>query len=198
MKIVTICISLLAFVPAAHATHLLVYGDSLSAAYNMPIDAGWVALLASDLEGEHQVSNASITNESSGRGLARLPQTLEALNPDVVLLELGAVDGLRGQSLAMIRKNLEQMITLIEASGARVLIGGIRIPANYGPRYTDSFRNLYEDIAAERGLPFVQLYIESIGYNPELMQRDGVHPREEAQPMVKEHVKEFLVSEGII
>jgi acyl-CoA thioesterase-1 len=127
-----------------------------------------------------------------------LPQTLEALNPDVVLLELGAVDGLRGQSLAMIRKNLEQMITLIEASGARVLIGGIRIPANYGPRYTDSFRNMYKDIAAEHGLPFVQLYIESIGYNPDLMQRDGVHPREEAQPMVKDHIKEFLLGEGII
>ncbi len=120
------------------------------------------------------------------------------VEPDVVLLELGAVDGLRGQSLAMIRGNLDKMITLIENSGARVLIGGIRIPANYGPRYTDSFRSMYEDIAEERGLPFIQLYIESIGYNPDLMQRDGVHPREEAQPMVKDHVKKFLLSEGII
>ena len=198
VKIVTICISLFAFAPSAGATHILVYGDSLSAAYNMPIEAGWVALLARDLKGEHRVSNASITNEGSGGGLARLPQTLAALEPDVVLLELGAVDGLRGQSLAMIRGNLDKMITLIEDSGARVLIGGIRIPANYGPRYTDSFRSMYEDIAEERGLPFIQLYIESIGYNPDLMQRDGVHPREEAQPMVKDHVKKFLLSEGII
>ena len=198
MKIVTFCICLFAAPPSAHAIHLLVYGDSLSAAYNMPIEAGWVALLATDLDGEHQVSNASITNESSGRGLVRLPQTLEALNPDVVLLELGAVDGLRGQSLALIRKNLNNMIDLIEASGASVIVGGIRIPASYGPRYSQSFRSLYEDIAQERGLPFIQLYIESIGYNPDLMQRDGVHPREEAQPMVKDHVKEFLRSEGII
>ena len=191
-------ICLLLASPAVRATHLLVYGDSLSAAYNMPIEAGWVALLARDLDGKHRVSNASITNESSGRGLVRLPQTLEALNPDVVLLELGAVDGLRGQSLAMIRKNLEQMIALVEESGARVVVGGIRIPANYGPRYADSFRNMYRDIAEQHDLPFIQLYIESIGYNPDLMQRDGVHPREEAQTQVKDYVKEFLLSEGIL
>ena len=107
----------------------------------------WAKMLfAKDLDGEHRVSNASITNESSGRGLVRLPQTLEALDPDVVLLELGAVDGLRGQSIALIKKNLNQMIDIIEESGARVIIGGIRIPASYGHRYTESFKKLYSEI----------------------------------------------------
>ncbi len=174
---------------------LLVFGDSLSAAYQMQESEGWVSLLATKVSEENhpwRVVNASVSGETTSGGLARLPAVLAAHNPDVVILELGGNDGLRGMPIDSIRGNLLQMIDMIEATGAQIVLAGIQIPPNYGPRYTEPFTRQFEEIAAERELVLIPFLIDGIPQKPELMQDDGIHPTAEAQPLVLQNVWPYL------
>jgi acyl-CoA thioesterase-1 len=174
---------------------ILIFGDSLSAAYRMDENQGWVALLSNRIEHKqlpYEVINASVSGETTTGGLARLPAVLAANAPEIVVLELGGNDGLRGMPVSSIRDNLLQMIELIESSGATAVLAGIQIPPNYGPRYTEPFTRLFEEIAAERELVFIPFLIDGIPQDPELMQDDGIHPRAEAQTLVLNNVWPFL------
>tara|TARA_R110002072_G_scaffold301164_1_gene480170 strand:- start:32652 stop:33326 length:675 start_codon:yes stop_codon:yes gene_type:complete len=175
---------------------ILVFGDSLSAAYRMDEADGWVALLQERLKHEeldYHVVNGSVSGETTAGGLARLPAVLKSSKPDLVLLELGGNDGLRGLPVRTIRQNLRQMIELSQAAGARVLLTGIQIPPNYGPRYTEPFYAQYEELAGEYGLTLIPFLLEGIAENSALMQDDGIHPTAEAQPMIVDNVWPVLI-----
>lgn len=170
---------------------LMVFGDSLSAAYGINEEEGWVTLLANKLRNDqwpYRVVNGSISGETTTGGLARLPAMLDSYQPEVVILELGGNDGLRGLPLEILKSNMLIMISLIEEQGAEILLTGIQIPPNYGPRYTEPFYKLYEELAAEKNLALVPFLIEGIPQQPELMQNDGIHPRAEAQYMILDNV----------
>jgi acyl-CoA thioesterase-1 len=185
-----VCLS--AYINVAQAKHLMIYGDSLSAAYGLQLDQGWVSLLADDLSADHRVSNASISGETSIGGLARLPETLKELNPDIVFIELGANDGLRGYPINKIKENIGTMIDLVKASNAQAVLAGISIPASYGPRYVDQFRSLYRQLAEEREVPFINLYLEEFVTTPGLIQADGLHPTAIGQPLIRDSVISFF------
>ncbi len=176
---------------ADSAYTLMVFGDSLSAAYGIEESQGWVELLARKLDDEgypYQVINGSVSGETTTGGLSRLPAMLDSYQPNLVILELGGNDGLRGLPLKAIRDNLVAMVELSREAGAEVMLAGIQIPPNYGPRYTAPFYQQYADIAAELKLPLVPFLIDGIPQQPELMQNDGIHPRAEAQGMILENV----------
>jgi len=166
---------------------ILVMGDSLSAAYGIRPEQGWVALLTQRLQAEgygYQVINASVSGETSSGGLQRLPRALQIHQPAMVILELGANDGLRGLPLAETRANLTKMVQLSQAAGARVLLVGIRIPPNYGPRYANEFADLYPEIVKRYHLPLVPFLLEKVALDPTLMQEDGLHPNARGEPLV--------------
>jgi acyl-CoA thioesterase-1 len=171
---------------------ILVWGDSLSASYRMDEQQGWVALLQERLtaEGLHDwhVVNGSVSGETTAGGLARLPAMLASSSPDIVILELGGNDGLRGLPVPTIRENLVQMIELSQGAGARVLLSGIQIPPNYGPRYTGPFYAQYTELAQQYGLALIPFLLDGIAENAEFMQDDGIHPTAEAQPLIVEIV----------
>lgn len=175
---------------------ILVWGDSLSASYSMDEQQGWVALLQERLmaEGLHDwhVVNGSVSGETTAGGLARLPAMLASSSPDIVILELGGNDGLRGLPVPTIRENLVQMIELSQGAGARVLLSGIQIPPNYGPRYTGPFYAQYTELAQQYGLALIPFLLDGIAENAELMQDDGIHPTAEAQPLIVEIVWPLL------
>lgn len=173
------------------ADPLLVLGDSLSAAYGIPPESGWVHLLRSRLQQEvpaRGVVNASISGETTAGGLARLDKLLREHQPYLVILELGANDALRGLPLSVPRENLTRIIAMSREAGARVLLVGIEIPVNYGPQYRDGLRNLYRDLAAEFNVPLVPFLLEGVALDPAMMQEDGLHPTAAAQPRVLENV----------
>ncbi len=175
----------------ASAHTLLVFGDSLSAAYGISQERGWVNLLQQKIAEKKipiQVINASVSGETSTGGLARLPAALEAHKPELVILELGGNDGLRGLPIALLKRNLQSMIDLIQATGAMVVLTGIQIPPNYGPRYTEPFFAIYADLAKENQLALVPFLIDGIPQQPQLMQNDGIHPKAEAQAMILDNV----------
>src|SRR5690554_5065011 len=185
------------------ANTLLVVGDSLSAAYGIPQSEGWVSLLEQELEQRNsrlRVVNASISGETSSGGLQRLPRLLADYRPDLVLLELGANDGLRGTPLQVMEQNLRRMVELSQAAGAEVILIGIRIPPNYGPQYTQRFYSIYPDLAQEYQLPLVPFLLEGVALKPQLMQSDGLHPTAAAQPILLQtvwpHLVPLLQSEG--
>jgi acyl-CoA thioesterase I len=176
---------------------ILVWGDSLSAAYRMEEPQGWVALLQNRLAEQGvswQVVNGSVSGETTAGGLARLPAMLESTGPDIVILELGGNDGLRGLPVPAVRNNLTRMIELSLEAGARVLLAGIQIPPNYGPRYTGPFYAQYRELAEQYGLPLIPFLLEGIADNPAFMQDDGIHPTAEAQPMIVDIVWEPLLA----
>lgn len=179
------------FTPAKAHT-VLIYGDSLSAAYGMAQEKGWVARLKQQIQPQHSVVNASISGETTGGGLARLPATLVEFQPDIVFIALGGNDALLGQPLPSIKNNLYQMINLVRDSGARPVLAGIAVPPSYGPRYLEQFRKMYVTLARETDVAFFDLYIESIANNPSLMQADGIHPNEQAQSQIQQRVAKFL------
>ncbi|WP_322974125.1 arylesterase [Larsenimonas rhizosphaerae] len=178
---------LLTSMPASAQT-ILVFGDSLSSAHNMPEDKGWVHLLQQRLGNEDKVINASISGETTSGGLARLPRTLKQTDPDIVLLELGGNDGLRGLPPRQINDRLDQMIQMIRDYPAKVGILGIMIPPNYGPQYSDAFKNIYPELAEKYGLPLKPFILDNIAFNDDLMQKDGIHPNAAAQPTVLDNV----------
>lgn len=174
---------------------LLVYGDSLSASYGIEEEQGWVNLLKIKLLSEKwavDVVNGSVSGETTTGGLARLPAMLDSYQPEILILELGGNDGLRGLPLDLMRENLAAMIDLAKASGAEVILTGIQIPPNYGPRYTAPFFATYSALAKQKSLPLVPFLIEGIPQQPELMQNDGIHPRAEAQSMILDNVWPIL------
>lgn len=191
-SIILLALFLLTAIPAvAQQRNLLVWGDSLSAAFGISEEQGWVQLLSERIEREYpsfRVINGSVSGETTTGGLERLPAMLAEYRPELVILELGGNDGLRGIPVEAIRDNLAAMIRLIESDGGRVLLAGIRIPPNYGPRYTEPFHENYFSLAEEFELPLLPFLIEGIPENPELMQNDGIHPVEEAQPTILENV----------
>lgn len=192
----TALLILLGAVPLhATPTTLLVLGDSLSAAYGIPTEAGWVALLQQRLHRTHPdmgVVNASISGETTLGGLTRLPALLAAHHPHILLLELGANDGLRGLPLTEMRDHLTQIITLAQQQGATVLLIGIQIPANYGRRYTQAFSQIYTDLAQQWQLPLLPFLLEGVADRPEWMQSDQLHPTAAAQPHILDRVWEVL------
>lgn len=163
-------------------------GDSLSAAYNMELDAGWVHLLSQRIAPQHQVINASISGDTSAGGLARLPDALGRYKPDIVILELGANDGLRGLSLQQLQQNLTEMIELSQNSGAEVLLAAMQLPPNYGPFYTNRFHQIYRDLETSHQVALVPFLLDKVGGVAELIQADGLHPNEKAQPIILENV----------
>ncbi len=166
-------------------------GDSLSAAYGLPAEQGWVSLLEQELTQRRlaeRVINASISGETSSGGLQRLPRLLADYRPDLVVLELGANDGLRGTPLQVMKQNLRRMVELSQASGAEVMLIGIRIPPNYGPQYTQRFYSIYPDLAREYQLSLVPFLLERVALKPQMMQADGLHPTAAAQPILLQTV----------
>lgn len=189
--IVVVVLAILAAHPArADVPVVLVLGDSLSAAHAIPVEAGWVALLDRRLSdsGRGRVVNASISGETTAGGLARLPGLLAEHRPGLLVLELGANDGLRGLPIAQISDNLEAMVELAQAAGAAVLLVGIELPINYGPRYRGALREVYAELARRHGTGLVPFLLEDVALAPGLMQEDGLHPTAEAQPRLLETV----------
>lgn len=175
----------------AAAPRLLVLGDSLSAAYGLPREAGWVALLQSRLAREkfpYEVINASISGETTAGGRTRLPQLLARHRPEIVILELGANDGLRGLPLTETRNNLEAMIVTAKRAGARVLLVGMRLPPNYGPAYAEPFQALFAELARRHRVAYVPFLLQSIAGRRDYFQGDGLHPTTEAQPLILDTV----------
>jgi acyl-CoA thioesterase I len=171
---------------------ILVFGDSISAGYGLAhVEQGWVALLQTRLKTQeygYQVVNASVSGETSAGGLARLPRALTLHQPNIVILELGANDGLRALPVAQMRANLGQMVDLSMAAGAKVLLLGMRIPPNYGPEFTEQFVSSYGNLAREKNLPLVPFLLKDVALSPALMQGDGMHPNELGQPKLLDNV----------
>jgi acyl-CoA thioesterase-1 len=176
---------------SATAGTLLVLGDSLSAGYGLAPGQGWVALLEQRLEQRGdawRVVNASISGDTTAGGRSRLPAALERHQPAVLVLELGANDGLRGLSLTAMRNNLDAMIAQAHAVGARVLLIGMRMPPNYGPRYTEGFSAIYAELAAKHDVPLVPFLLERVALDAGLMLSDNLHPNGRAQPLLLDTV----------
>jgi acyl-CoA thioesterase I len=182
---------LLAAPVAAAEKSILVVGDSLSAAYGIPRNRGWVALLEERLKREHPdyiVVNASISGDTSGGGRARLKPLLERHRPTVMILELGANDGLRGLPPAQLRTNLGAMIQDAQTQGARVLLLGVKMPPNYGEDYTKAFEAAFRDVAKVHRTALVPFLMEDFAEKPEFFLPDRIHPTEAAQPLMLERV----------
>ena len=172
---------------AANVPTVLVFGDSLSAGYGIDVDQSWTSLLQSRLSAqgyEHRVINASISGETTEGGKTRIAAALDNFDPELVILELGGNDGLRGFPPAVMKENLRAIIETARDGGASVVLLGIRIPPNYGPRYTAAFEGVYRELAAELDVPWIEFFMEGVALNEELMQDDGIHPNAEAQPIL--------------
>jgi acyl-CoA thioesterase-1 len=166
---------------------ILVFGDSLSAAYKLDPADGWVNLLQNRAHQQKlglSFVNASITGETTRGGLSRFKQALEKHHPHIVILELGANDGLRGFPPKVIQENLDRIITMTQKKQAKLLLVGIYLPPNYGKRYTEMFHNIYINLAKQHDLALLPFLLEGIGTNRSLMQEDGLHPTASAQPLI--------------
>lgn len=185
------CLGLLLLAQEAAAGTVLVVGDSISAALGLETSQGWVSLLQKKLDSEridHRVVNASISGDTSAGGAARLPALLGEHKPEVVIIELGGNDGLRGQPPAQLQQNLASMVEQSRQVGAKVLVLGMRLPPNYGKRYTDAFARVFNDVAKEQQVPLVPFFLEGVGGVEGMMQADGIHPAAGAQPKLLENV----------
>ena len=170
---------------------VLVLGDSLSAGFGIDQNKGWVKLLKQQLVKDnysYQVINASISGDTTSGGLARLNHALERYKPSIVIVELGGNDGLQGLPITEINKNLAAIITKCRNHGAKVLLIGMRLPPNYGINYTKSFHEVYVSLAKQFHVPLVPFLLEGVATHAEMMQEDGIHPREIAQPMLLKNV----------
>ena len=175
--------------------NILIVGDSISAAYGIDPQSGWVNLLANKIAQEkkrYQVINSSISGDMTINGVNRLPNLLKKYQPKIVVIELGGNDGLRGIPINVMKSNLENLVQQSLASGADVLIAGMKIPPNYGKRYTELFHQLYIDLADNYSLPIIPFLLDGVGDQPALMQADGIHPTAEAQPYLLELVWDKL------
>lgn len=164
---------------------ILVLGDSLGASYGVTTGQGWVALLQERIRSAgypHRVVNASISGETTGGGLARLPAALDRERPQIVLIELGGNDGLRGLPVKVLRDNLDAMATLAKQAGARPVIFEMRVPSNYGEAYSDAFGKAFGEVARRHDAPLVPFFLLPIAFDRDAFQDDGIHPTAAAQP----------------
>ncbi|EDY87686.1 arylesterase [gamma proteobacterium HTCC5015] len=171
--------------------NLLIVGDSLSAAYGIASEDSWVSLLEEQLKADHsgwEVANASISGDTTDSGLRRLPPLLKKHRPDIVIVELGGNDGLRGFPPPITKNNLAMMIEKSEEHGAEVLLVGIQLPPNFGPRYTQAFADIYPRLAQQHDVALVPFMLEDIYQRDGMMQKDGIHPTAKAQPLVLDNV----------
>ena len=174
-------------VQAAESPNILILGDSLSAGYGIDVDQSWAALLQQRLEEqgyEHRVVNASISGETTEGGATQVENAIETFSPALIILALGGNDGLRGFPPARIRENLTSIAIKAKASGADVVLLGIRIPTNYGTRYTSAFEAVYPQVAEELDLLWIEFFMEGVALNDDLLQEDRIHPNEKAQPIL--------------
>jgi acyl-CoA thioesterase-1 len=183
---------LVAFVPSSFAAGtVMVFGDSLSAAYNLSVEQGWVSMLGRRLEAAKspwRIVNASLTGETTTGGLRRISEDLRRHKPAVVVIELGGNDALRGQPIAGMRSNLEEIVRLVKEARAEPVLVGMMIPPNYGIDYAAQFRDMYAKIATKAGAPLVPFLLEGVADKPELFQPDQVHPTAAAQARIAENV----------
>ncbi len=166
-------------------------GDSISAAYGIEAEQGWVQLLADRLDDvgvDVSVVNASVSGETTGGGVVRLPGSLERHSPELVIIELGGNDGLRGYPIARIRDNLTRMVSMAREAGADVLLIGMFVPPNYGERYMNGFHENFHRVAAEFDAALVPFLLDGVATDAALMQEDGIHPTAEAQPLLLDNV----------
>jgi acyl-CoA thioesterase-1 len=180
---------------AAQPRVILVMGDSLSAAYGLDPAQGWVNLLQQRLKAQgydYTVVNASVSGETTSGGLTRLPDALRQHPPAVVVLELGANDGLRGQPAQLMHDDLAKMIAASRSAGAKVLLVGMRLPPNYGGPYTQAFAATFQDLARQYRLPLVPFLLAGVAEHREIMQADGLHPQAQAEPQVLDNVWPYL------
>jgi acyl-CoA thioesterase-1 len=193
-SVVSLClISFVAWSIPAFAANpkILIYGDSLSAAYGISQQQGWAALLKEKLNQENlhfDVINASISGETTSGGLTRMARTLEQTKPHTIVIELGANDGLRGLPVKNMHDNLDAMIQLSKKSGAKVLLVGMRIPPNYGPKYMEAFSQTYIKLAKQYKIPVVPFMLENVAAKPDLIQQDGLHPNSLGQPIILNNI----------
>lgn len=170
---------------------ILVLGDSLSAGFGVDLEDTWIALLQARLEQKgygYRVVNASISGDTTGNGLRRLPRSLDIHRPEILIIELGGNDGLRGLPIELMRANLAEMIALGRENGARIVLAGMLIPPNYGDDYTNDFAAVFPELAAEFDTPLIPFFMEGVALDPGKMQADGIHPNTEAQPILMETV----------
>ena len=180
---------------AAQRQAIVVLGDSISASYGIQREQGWVHLLDTALAQREEswfAVNASVSGETTGGGYARLAGVLAEHNPQIVIIELGGNDGLRGYPVDKIRENLRGMVDLVNESGATPIIVAMRIPPNYGPRYTRAFDTVFAEVATEKGTAYVPFLLEEVALAENMMQEDGIHPTAEAQPLLLDAVWEEL------
>ena len=188
---ITAVVTLLLWAQGAVAGTLLVLGDSISAAFGLDTRQGWVSLLEQRLAAEgfdYQVVNASVSGDTSAGGLARLPTLLAEHRPQLVIVELGGNDGLRGQAPAQLQQNLAAIVQSARESGARVLLLGMQLPPNYGARYNALFSQVYADVAGAAQVPLLGFFLDGVGGVPALMQGDGIHPNAAAQPRLLDNL----------
>lgn len=184
---------------SAQRSTVMILGDSISAAYGIQRETGWVALLKkrlNALSAPISVVNASVSGETTGGGLARLRQALDAHDPAVVVIELGGNDGLRGYPIERIRENLNRIVALAKIDSRQVLLIGMQIPPNYGPRYTRAFTGMFAEIAEAHEIALVPFFLQEVALTPELMQRDGIHPTADAQTILLDTMWPYL--EGLL
>jgi acyl-CoA thioesterase-1 len=175
----------------ATAKSIVVLGDSISAGYGIEVSQGWVALLQKKLNekgASHIVHNESISGDTTAGGLARIDRALTLHKPDIVIIELGANDGLRGLPPKLIKSNLAEIARRVQKAGAKVLLLAMKIPPSYGKRYTDLFDSIYPQLAKELGVPYVPFIMEDVALNKDMMQADRVHPNHKGQPFIADRV----------
>lgn len=189
------CLSLLTLCAHAGQPTVLVMGDSLSAGRGIKLEESWVSLVQQELAKKQQakIINASVSGQTTSEGLTRLPTLLSQHKPDIVILELGGNDGLRGQPIKIMKQNLQIMIKLSEDSGAKVILAGMQIPTNYGPRYTTQFKETYSQLADENKIILIPFLLEGVATRSDLFQDDGIHPTAAAQPIIVKNVLPVLL-----
>jgi acyl-CoA thioesterase-1 len=174
---------------------ILILGDSLSAGYGMDREQSWVHLLDIRLDENglpHRILNSSISGDTTQGGLARIPRLLERYKPVIVIIELGANDGLRGINPDITRSNISSMIRQSQSIGARVLLAGIKLPPNYGDSYLQRFESIYADLAGEYGTLLVPFFMDGVVFTPGMLQADGIHPSVAGQPVLLDNVWDVL------
>ena len=180
----------------AAAKSIVVLGDSISAGYGIEVSQGWVALLQEKLNEKdinYIIYNESISGDTTAGGLARIDRTLAMHKPDVVIIELGANDGLRGLPPKLIKSNLAEITRRAQHAGAKVLLLAMKIPPSYGKRYTELFYTIYSQLATELEVPYVPFIMENVALTKDMMQQDGLHPNAQGQPFIADKVWPLLL-----
>lgn len=187
-----LCCLFLILCANGYGSTLLILGDSISAGYGIDAEKGWVNLLQQELASTHSIINGSISGDTTGGGLSRLPTLLEKYQPQFVLIELGGNDGLRGHPLSRMKQNLQAMIQLCIDNNAQPILFGMQIPPNYGRRYAEQFASIYPDLSKEAGVPLISFAFEELISQEGMMQDDGIHPTERAQPIITQKLLNSL------